>query len=162
MKKGGSVFSLDQSYGQYTGLTRETAGLNDLGNPIRNSLADGGGIIFDGVYEDGTPNTTRVDADYVGAGFGVEVQPNKKFVYDASYVKLREVGLTYNLPTKFLDKTTMKTVSFSLLGNSLWIINKNLPDADPEAGTSSGNIQGYQSGVMPTTKVYSFNVKATF
>ena len=162
MKKGGSVFSLDQSYGQYTGLTRETAGLNDLGNPIRNSLADGGGIIFDGVYEDGTPNTTRVDADYVGAGFGVEVQPNKKFVYDASYVKLREVGLTYNLPTKFLDKTTMKTVSFSLLGNNLWIINKNLPDADPEAGTSSGNIQGFQSGVMPTTKVYSFNVKATF
>lgn len=46
----------------------------------------------------------------------------------------------------------MKTVSFSLLGNNLWIINKNLPDADPEAGTSSGNIQGFQSGVMPTTK----------
>ncbi len=162
VKKGGNVFSLDQSYGQYTGLTRETAGLNDLGNPIRNSLADGGGIIFNGVYEDGTPNTTRVDANYVGAGFGSDVQPAKNFVYDASYVKLREVGLTYNLPAKFLEKTAMKTVSFSLLGNNLWIIDKNLPDADPEAGTSSGNIQGYQSGVMPTTKVYSFNVKATF
>jgi hypothetical protein len=162
MKKGGSVFSLDQSYGQYTGLVRETAGLNDLGNPIRNSLEDGGGIIYNGVHEDGTPNTTRVTADYVGAGFGSDVQPAKNFIYDASYVKLREVSLTYNLPTRFLDKTMAKSVSFSLLGNNLWIIHKNLPYADPEAGTSSGNVQGFQSGVMPTTKVYSFNIKATF
>jgi TonB-linked SusC/RagA family outer membrane protein len=162
MKKGGSVYSLDQAYGQYTGLYPETAGLNDLGNPIRNSLATGGGIINNGVYEDGTPNTTRIRADYVGAGFGVEVEPNKKFIYDASYVKLREVGFTYNVPTRFLDKMMTKSLSFSLLGNNLWIIHKNLPYADPEAGTSSGNVQGFQSGVMPTTKVYSFNIKATF
>ncbi|MNY56863.1 hypothetical protein D3C86_1929880 [compost metagenome] len=55
-----------------------------------------------------------------------------------------------------------KSISFSLLGNNLWIIHKNLPYADPEAGQSSGNIQGFQSGVMPTTRVYSFNIKATF
>ena len=61
-----------------------------------------------------------------------------------------------------LDKSFDKSISFGLLGNNLWIIDKNLPYADPEAGTSSGNIQGFQSGVMPTTKVYSFNVKATF
>ena len=162
MKKGGSVYSLDQAYGQYTGLYPGTAGLNDLGNPLRNSLATGGGIILDGVYEDGTPNTTRIRADYVGAGFGVEMEPNKKFIYDASYVKLREVGFTYNLPKRMLDKTMAKSISFGLLGNNLWIIHKNLPYADPEAGQSSGNVQGFQSGVMPTTKVYSFNVKATF
>lgn len=162
MKKGGSVYSLDQAYGQYTGLYPETAGLNDLGNPLRNSIANGGGIILDGVYEDGTPNQSRIPANMVGAGFGVEVEPNKKFIYDASYVKLREVGFTYNVPSKFLDKTMAKSISFSLLGNNLWIIHKNLPYADPEAGQSSGNIQGFQSGVMPTTKVYSFNIKATF
>ncbi|MDY0987335.1 SusC/RagA family TonB-linked outer membrane protein [Flavobacterium sp. CFBP9031] len=162
MKKGGSVYSLDQAYGQYTGLYPETAGLNDLGNPLRNSIANGGGIILDGVYEDGTPNQDRIPANMVGAGFGVEVEPNKKFIYDASYVKLREVGFTYNVPSKFLDKTMAKSISFSLLGNNLWIIHKNLPYADPEAGQSSGNIQGFQSGVMPTTKVYSFNIKATF
>lgn len=162
MKKGGSVYSLDQAYGQYTGLYPETAGLNDLGNPLRNSIANGGGIILDGVYEDGTPNQSRIPANMVGAGFGVEVEPNKKFIYDASYVKLREVGLTYNVPSRFLDKTMAKSISFSLLGNNLWIIHKNLPYADPEAGQSSGNVQGFQSGVMPTTKVYSFNIKATF
>jgi len=49
-----------------------------------------------------------------------------------------------------------------LIGNNVWIIDKNLPDADPEAGTSSGNIQGFQSGVMPSVKTYSFNIKVKF
>ena len=88
--------------------------------------------------------------------------PNKAFIYDASYVKLREVSFTYALPAKYLKDSFVKSLSFSLLGNNLWIIDKKLPMADPEAGASSGNVQGYQSGVMPTTKVYSFNLKASF
>ncbi|KAF2514175.1 SusC/RagA family TonB-linked outer membrane protein [Flavobacterium foetidum] len=162
MKKGGSVYSLDQAYGQYTGLYPETAGLNDLGNPVRNFIADGGGIILEGVYEDGSPNKSRIEANYVGSGFGTDVEPMKKFIYDASYIKLREVGLTYTLPEKYLKTTFAKSLSLSLLGNNLWIIHKNVPYADPEAGTSAGNVQGFQSGVMPTVKVYSFNIKATF
>lgn len=41
-------------------------------------------------------------------------------------------------------------------------MHKNLPYADPEAGLSSGNVQGYQSGPMPTTRNISFNVKVNF
>ncbi|MGK4567161.1 SusC/RagA family TonB-linked outer membrane protein [Flavobacterium sp. 3HN19-14] len=167
IKKGGDVFSLDQDYGLYTGIYPETAGLNDLGNPVRNPLtggADSGGIILPGVNEDtGAPNTVRIDASPgAGSAFGNGVLPNKGFIYDASYVKLREVALSYSLPSKFLDRTFLKSVTLSLLGNNLWIIHKNLPYADPEAGTSSGNVQGYQSGVMPSEKVYSFNVKVNF
>ncbi|MFN8274326.1 MAG: SusC/RagA family TonB-linked outer membrane protein [Flavobacteriaceae bacterium] len=177
IKKGGSVFSLDQGYGQDTGLYPETAGTNDLGNPVRNTLADGGGYINSGVMENpayvpgnGQPqyitNTIRVDAsdssEASGLGYGISANPDKAYVYDASYVKLREVGLTYTLPSKYLERTFIKGMSFSVLGNNLWIIHKNLPYADPEAGTSSGNVQGYQSGVMPTVKVYSFNLKVNF
>jgi TonB-linked SusC/RagA family outer membrane protein len=170
VKKGGSVFSLDQAYGQDTGLGVQTAYINDLGNPVRNTLADGGGYINPGVMLDTNgnyvTNTTRVDAsdssEASGVGFGVSGNPNSNFVYDASYVKLREIGLTYSLPSKYLNNGFIKDMSFSLLGNNVWIIHKNLPDADPEAGTSSGNIQGFQSGVMPTVKVYSFNVKVKF
>ncbi|MFT3795316.1 SusC/RagA family TonB-linked outer membrane protein [Flavobacterium sp.] len=162
IKKGGDVYSLDQAFGQYTGLYQSTAGLNDLGLPVRNSLDNGGGIVLPGVHEDGTPNTTRIEANYVGAAYGYDINPNKAFIYDASYVKLREVSLTYALPSKYFEGALLKSLSLSLLGNNLWIIDKNLPDADPEAGASSGNIQGYQSGVMPTTKVYSFNIKASF
>lgn len=177
VKKGGSVFSLDQGYGQDTGLYPETAGINDLGNPVRNTLADGGGYINPGVMANpdyapgnGQPqyitNTIRVDAsdssEASGLGYGISANPDKAYVYDASYVKLREVSFTYSLPSKYLERTFIKGMSFSLLGNNLWIIHKNLPYADPEAGTSSGNVQGYQSGVMPTVKVYSFNLKVNF
>lgn len=177
VKKGGSVFSLDQGYGQDTGLYTSTAGINDLGNPVRNTLADGGGYINQGVMQNPAwvpgngepqyiPNTIRVDAsdssEASGLGYGITANPDRAFVYDASYVKLRELSLAYSLPSKILDKTFIKGLTFSLLGNNLWIIHKNLPDADPEAGTSSGNVQGYQSGVMPTVKVYSFNVKVNF
>lgn len=162
IKKGGDIFSLDQAYGQYTGLYPETAGTNDLGNPVRNSIANGGGIILPGVHEDGTVNQTRIESNYVGAAYGTLTEPNRAFVYDASYVKLREVGLTYTFSQKMLDRSFFKGLSVSVLGNNLWIIDKNVPYADPEAGASSGNVQGYQSGVMPTTRVYSLNLKASF
>lgn len=166
IKQGGDVFSLDQDYGLYTGLYPETAGLNDLGNPVRSPLTGGansGGIILPGVNENtGLPNDVRIDATTAGSAFGNGVLPNKGFIYDASYVKLREIGLSYNLPSKFLEKTFIKSASLSVNGSNLWIIHKNLPYADPEAGNSSGNVQGYQSGVMPSEKVYSFNVKINF
>lgn len=170
VKKGGSVFSLDQAYGQDTGVGVQTAYINDLGAPVRNTLANNGGYINPGVMLDANgnyvKNTTRVDAsdssEFSGVGFGVTGNPNSNYVYDASYVKLREVGFTYSLPSKYLEQSFIKDMSFSVIGNNVWIIHKNLPDADPEAGTSAGNIQGFQSGVMPTVKMYSFNVKVKF
>ncbi|MCI3937736.1 SusC/RagA family TonB-linked outer membrane protein [Chryseobacterium aahli] len=163
VRQGGSVYSLDQSYGGLTGIYEYSAGLNDLGNPIRNTLADGGGVILNGVKQDGTPNDIRIDASFAGGAFGTDAGvPQEAFVYDASYVKLREAKLSYSLPADLLRNTFIKGMTLSLLGQNLWIIHKNLPDADPEAGTSSGNIQGFQSGVMPTTRIYSFNVKLDF
>ncbi len=54
MKKGGDVYSQDMAFGLLSGLYEETAGLNDLGKPLRNSLANGGGIILPGVKADGS------------------------------------------------------------------------------------------------------------
>jgi len=170
MQQGGDIFSLDLWYGAATGLYAESAGLNDLGNPVRDPIVqneDGsyapnsGGFINPGVYEDGTPNETRVRGDYYGAD-GYAVSPNARFVYDASYIKLRELSLTYNLPRTLIDQTPLTAASISFIGSNLWILKKNLPHADPEASQSSGNIQGWQSGVLPTVKNYGFNVKVQF
>ncbi|MBR9999959.1 MAG: SusC/RagA family TonB-linked outer membrane protein [Cyclobacteriaceae bacterium] len=167
---GGDVFSLDLWYGTGTGMYEETAGVNELGNPKRDPIVqneDGsyapntGGLLNPGVYEDGTPNETRVRGDYYAAD-GWQVSPNARFVYDASYLKLRELALTYNFPRSLIDQTPLTGASLSFIGSNLWIIDKNLPHADPEASQSSGNIQGWQSGVMPTTKNYGFNVKIQF
>ncbi len=161
IQHGGDLFSLDQWYGQGTGLYPETVFTNDLGNPVRNSIADGGGLILNGVKADGSPNDIRVEGnDYAWAGWNSN--PNSKFIYDAGYVKLREVALTYDMPRKILANSPLYGVSVSLVGNNVWIIHKNLPYADPEAGQSSGNTQGWQSGVMPAVRRFGVTVKVQF
>ncbi|WP_456463279.1 SusC/RagA family TonB-linked outer membrane protein [Lutibacter sp.] len=162
IQKGGSLFSLDHWYGEGTGIYASSVGTNDLGNPIRADLADGGGIILDGVNPDGSVNTTRTYMGWYANAFGWARAPQALHVYDASYVKLREIALTYDLPSDILANSFFKSVQFSITGSNLWIISKNLPYADPETGLSSGNLQGYQSGVMPTTKDVGFNVKLQF
>lgn len=164
MQKGGDIFSLDRSYGLATGLYDETAGNNELGNPIRNSIADGGGIILPGVQADGTPNTIRTPSpQFFGNTFGYRRQPNRAFVYDASYVKLREVSLSYNLPKKWISKMSIESMKFSLVATNLWIISKNLPDADPESGLGSGNLSsGYSVGSLPTTRNIGCNLTFKF
>jgi TonB-linked SusC/RagA family outer membrane protein len=163
IKKGGSVFSLDQYYGQATGLYPESAGLNDLGNPKRTPVSEGGGVILPGVDANGNPNTIRVEAyDNAVTPYGYSNNPQEAFVYDAGFVKLREAALTYTLPAGLFNIAAIKGVDVSLVGRNLWIIHKNVPYSDPEAGLSSGNIQGYQSGAYPSVRTFGFNVKVRF
>src|SRR5690606_7590129 len=159
-KLGGDVFSLDQYYGMATGIYPETAGLNDLGNPKRLPIEDGGGVILPGVKEDGTPNDIRVEAyDNGVTPYGYSNNPQAGFVYDASFIKLREVSLTYSLPSTWLANTrAFKGIDLSLIGRNLWIIHKNVPYSDPEEGLSAGNFLGVQSGAYPAVRSFGFNV----
>ncbi len=162
VRQGGDVFSLDRYYGLATGLPIETAGLNDLGNPLRNTLENGGGIIREGVNEDGKQNAFRASGSNYGA-YGYRFSPAAAFVYDASYIKLREATITYSLSNRVIAKLApFKGIDFSLVGRNLWIIHKNLPDADPEDTISSGNAQGYQGGSYPTVRNIGLNIKLKF
>ncbi len=164
IRKGGQVFSIDRWFGLSEGLPAKTVGNNDLGNPMRNDPDDPdhpGGIILDGVKEDGTKNDIRIPVEY--GTFGDIYNPDKAFVYDASYVKLRELSLSYSLPVKWMQKIQyVKNIEVSFVARNLWIIYKNIPDADPEDGFSSGKYQGFQSGSFPTARTYGFNLKFNF
>lgn len=162
VQKGGEIFSLDRYYGLATGLYDDTAFTNDLGNPVRNTIANGGGFINPGVNPDGSPNVTRIRADRFGAFGYRRGLPDKAFVYDASYVKLRQASISYSLSEKILKNTFINGATFSIVGTNLWIIHKNLPDADPESGLGAGNLQGYSTGSLPSTRDVSFNVKLQF
>ncbi|GIQ58457.1 SusC/RagA family TonB-linked outer membrane protein [Flavobacterium collinsii] len=162
VKKGGDVYSLDQRFGHTTGIYESTVSNNHLGNPQREPLANGGGILLAGVKADGTPNDKVVSVEGADGYSFYNSMPEQQYVYDASYVKLRELGLSYRVPSKFLAKTFISNMIFAVNGSNLWIIHKNLPYADPEAGLSSGNLQGFQTGVLPTSKEYSFNMKVQF
>ncbi len=162
IKQGGDLFSLDLYYGLATGLYPETAGTNDNGKEVRSPNADGGGIILDGVKDDGTVNTTRVSAVNYGI-YGYRRNPAAAFIYDASFVKLREVNIGYDFPAKCLGSNKyVKGINVGLYGRNLWIISKNLPYADPEEGLSSGNIQGHQGGAYPSVKVIGVNLNLKF
>jgi TonB-linked SusC/RagA family outer membrane protein len=164
IRHGGSVFSGDMAYGLADGIYPLTAYTNDLGNPVRNPLNQGGGMIRPGVYANGQPNTTRVTAyNYGDFGDGAGLLPLKAFVYDASFVKLREAIIGYALPQNAISKLgPVKDVTLQLIGRNLWIIHKNLPYSDPEQGLSAGNLQGIQEGAYPTTRTISLNLKVRF
>ncbi|MCB0434224.1 MAG: hypothetical protein KDD18_15000, partial [Mangrovimonas sp.] len=82
--------------------------------------------------------------------------------YDAGFVKLREASLSYNFGAKVLDRTPFTNASLSVIGRNLWIIDKSVPYADPEAGLGAGNIQGYQSGSYPSIKEIGASLKLQF
>ncbi len=161
MRHGGDVFSLDLYYGLATGIYPESVGLNDLGNPSRDPVSAGGGVIMPGVLADGKPNDIRVENDF--GTYGYARNPAAQFVYDASFVKLREANITYSLPGTLMDRLKfVKGIDVSLIGRNLWIIHKNLPYADPEENLSAGNAQGYQSGAYPTVRQIGLNLRVKF
>ncbi|GEP50302.1 SusC/RagA family TonB-linked outer membrane protein [Flavobacterium noncentrifugens] len=152
VQKGGKVFSLDRWYGEGTGIYSNTVG--NIRNPE--------GVVLAGVTPEGAPNTVAVDQTTGLDGYlGYLGSANSDYVYDASYVKLREVTLGYTFTKKALNNT-FQDLYIGLSGTNLWIIDKNLPDADPESGLGSGNLQGFQSGVLPTTRTFALNLKAKF
>ena len=165
VRQGGDVFSLDMYYGLATGLYPETAGLNDKGHPLRSLASDfngEGGILREGVAPNGSPNTVRASAITYGA-YGYRYSPAAGFVYDASYVKLREAAINYSLPKTLISRMApFKGIDVSLVGRNLWIIDKNLPYSDPEDSYGSGNLQGYQGNAYPATRSISFNLKFKF
>jgi len=167
IQHGGDLYSMDQEYGQTTGLTQYSAGTNDLGNPVRNPVTGSktdGGVILDGVQANGSKNTVRTESQSYWSNIdGFFVEPHKAFIYDASFVKLRDANITYAFPTKLVSKMNLTAMSFSLIGSNLWIISKNLPDADPEGGLGSGNLASANSlAPLPTTRNIGFNITIKF
>lgn len=117
---------------------------------------------MEGVKADGTPNDIYAEVNYVGA-YGYVQNPLAYYIYDGSYVKLREVGLTYRLPQSLLsDIGVLRSASLSLIGRNLWIIHKNIPYADPEQSIGDASITGYQGGNMPSIRNVSFNLQLNF
>ena len=97
------------------------------------------------------------------SAYGYLRNPAAAFVYDASYVKLREAILSFSIPKETIAKLKpFKGIDLSLIGRNLWIIHKNLPYADPEETLSAGNLQGYQGGAYPTVRTFAINAKLRF
>lgn len=178
IQKGGDFFSLDTWYGFGTGAYDRSVGLNHLGNDMRLTIPDGGGKRLEGVIlpenaevKDGvaslagTKNTdimSRYDYYANPEGWTSIGATHEMHVHDASFVKLREFKLGYSFPDSLINQTPLTSASLAFVGRNLWIIHKNSPYTDPEAGLGAGNRQGYQTGAYPAVKTYGLNLRLKF
>lgn len=164
IRHGGSIYSSTNATGKYTGVLESTLQGRDVehgGITYTNARGESrdDGIIVDGVTAGGEKNTTIVSAQ---AYYKKIYTINEANTYDASYVKLREVKLGYNLPKKLISKAGLYAATFSIVGRNLWIIDKNAPNIDPETATSAGNVQGIETLTLPTTRSIGFNLNLKF
>ncbi len=158
---GGKFFSQTYKVGMYSGILDKTAA-----NNIRET-----GVVLDGVKADvafnadGTysvsnavQNDTRVTAqqwarnEYNG--------PTAFSIFDATFVKLREVTFGYNIPLH--NSKAIKNLGVSIYGRNLWNIYTKSKYIDPEFTSSGGNVQGIEGGNIPTPITYGFNVNVKF
>ncbi|AOM79934.1 SusC/RagA family TonB-linked outer membrane protein [Pedobacter steynii] len=149
MKKGGDVYNLDNFYLNFYGVTKLTEDRT-------------GSKVFDGVTEDGQPNTkvAAIDQAYYQNNYS---QVDENGVEDGTYVKLRQVSLSYNFPASLLKKTPIKGLSVSATGRNLWFYTPHYTGSDPEVSLyGTGNGGGFTNFVTPSNRSYNFAVKVTF
>ncbi|WP_439480404.1 SusC/RagA family TonB-linked outer membrane protein [Chryseobacterium aquaticum] len=150
IQEGGKYFSTTNMWGMYSGMLEESA----LGG---NREA---GVILAGVKEDGTPNDILLDAPTWGGTYYNTVDAQN--VFDASYIKLRDITLGFDLP-KSLIGNVFQGVKVSAFARNLFAWNLSNKGIDPEnTSYGSGNIQGLEGGSLPSTRTYGVNVNFKF
>jgi len=161
MRRGGNVVSITNFFGDYSGVTAESLRGRevDWNNP---------GVVVDGTacqaaYFAGTgpcngvPNTVNVTAERYFQNIFPVMEP---YVYDASYVKLRELRFGLDLPAAWASMVNARAVSVAITGRNLhtWT---NVPNIDPEFSYTIGNFQGVEFGALPNTRSWGVSFRVT-
>ena len=155
---GGKFSSLSNMWGSYSGLTARTATVNDKGMSIRDDVEDGGGVRVDGVDAAGVAVIKYVPAQTYFANFY-----NRKiwdpYVYDLTFVKLREVSIGYRIPVKKLglDKY-VQNASLALIARNPLIMYAKTKDFDPSEVSGSAG----ENSQLPGTRGLGFNLRVGF
>ncbi|MBC6988450.1 SusC/RagA family TonB-linked outer membrane protein [Hymenobacter sp. BT491] len=113
----------------------------------------------DGTY---SPNTTQITAeDYFTDLYGSGVA--EFIIFDASWIRLREVALTYSLPKSLTDKTFLGTVELGLNARNVFLYAPNVPHIDPEVNAQGvSNSQGLEFNALPQARTFGGSIRLTF
>jgi len=150
---GGKIFSGTNFYGTATGVLKNTlkGREKDWNDP---------GFVIDGIVEStGDPNTTNITTEqyWQTLAYNGVAEP---YVYDDSYLKLREVRLGYDLPARWAARLNTNAVNVALIGRNLWT-HTNVPNIDPEVTYNTGSNQGIEYGALPSARSFGFSVRIT-
>ena len=155
---GGQMVSWTNMWAAGSGLSGRTAEKNDKGISVREPVSKGGGVRVDGVDEDGKPVTAYLNSyqyyHYL-ANYDLD-----EWIYDRTYVKMRELSLTYDFPKNLLKKAGigLSNASVSFVANNPWLIYSACPNVDPSESGSNW-IEGGQAAA---TRSFGFTVKLGF
>ncbi len=119
------------------------------------------GLTGEGVNQSGGPNTVKVAPENISTFYKQLENVTEQFVYNASFVKLREIAFRYALPKSFLEKTHLSGASISLVARNLLTLykDKRLENIDPESSLESGSAQGIERMVFPPTRNFGLTLK---
>jgi outer membrane receptor protein involved in Fe transport len=161
-KSGGDIYSGTNVRMTQAGFTKQTLQGRQGEDPL--SIT---GVIQDGtdpngnpVYKPITKTLTPGEAQNYWGNLGDRAA--ERFVYDASFIKLRQITLGYNLPKKYLGKSGIQNLTLSFVARNLAILYKNVDNIDPESSYTSSNSQGLDYFGMPATRTFGFNLRVTF
>jgi TonB-linked SusC/RagA family outer membrane protein len=158
-KVGANLFS-GTNYSLFSeGLHKSTLAGRTAANP--NAKITGKGVMDDG-NGNYVPNTAGVDAQTYYRGIANN-NIGEEFVYNASFLKLRELSFGYEFPENILQKMkVVKGLGVSLVGRNLWTIIRHTDNIDPESAYNSTNGQGLELNGYPATRSVGFNVNVKF
>jgi TonB-linked SusC/RagA family outer membrane protein len=150
-KTGGEIYSATNAYAYHFGLHKKTLEGREIG------------LTGNGVTTSGEPNTVHIDHQNLRTYYSYLFSNiTEEFVYDADFIKLRQVILTVNLPEKWLSKMPVKGFSVSLAGRNLALLYSKVPNVDPESTYNNSNAQGLEMFGVPQTRNFGIQLRAQF
>ena len=148
-KSGNKILSATSYYTVYRGLNKMTLEGRE------------GGVVANGVLENGSPNTTNVEAQTYYQETIKRISAIN--VLDGSFIKLRQITLGYTIPESVFGNLPIQNITISLVGRNLLTLMKNSENIDPEAGFSSLiGYAGIEGNGLPATRTYGFNINFKF
>ncbi len=153
IRHGGSLFSGTNFYGQATGTLASTM----LGREVDWNKP---GVVINGIDEaTGQKNTTNITSEqyFQSLSYNGIAEP---YVYDDSFIKLRELRIGYDLPPTMATRFNASAVNIALVGRNLWT-HTNVPNIDPEIAYSTGANQGLEYAGLPVPRSFGFSVRVT-
>lgn len=177
MKWGADLFSMSAMQAHTNGISKRTLeGRREWYESEERRLSQNiepkdwvatGGYLGKGVKNIGTaenpeyvPNDVYVNPQEYWRS--VAENSPEPFIYDASYIKLRELTLTYNLPSRFLLKTPIEALSVTAYGRNLFTLYDGVDNIDPESNYNNGNGQGFEYGSLPSRRTYGIGINIKF
>lgn len=161
---GGQFFSRSKMLAVRTGQDPLTVAINDQGANVRDPLDQGGGVKVSGISAStGEPVTAYVDArSYYRNVIGRRIY--EEWLYDASYVKLREVSLGYIFQKEALKNFPAENIEIALFAKNPLMIYQEAPEGiDPsEISTGAQSISWYESGQLPSVRSFGIDLNITF